>query len=90
MKIVKLNRRFKMFKEHGHTVALRFNEFNRNARTIETICKEKFKTGPWNTQGPWHGRFGDRPDPFSPRPYWISFRNESDLTFVLLSADLTK
>lgn len=90
MKVVKLNRRYKMFKEHGHTIALRFNEFNRNAVVIEDICKAKFKTSKWNAQGPWHGRFGSRPDSFSPRPYWISFRDEADLTFVLLSADLTK
>ena len=90
MKIVKLNRRFKMFKEHGHTIALRFSEFNHNAGVIEKVCKAKFKTSSWSTQGHWHGRFGTRPDPFSPRPYWISFRNEADLTLVLLSADLTK
>ena len=90
MKIVKLNRRHKMFKEHGHVVALRFNECNRNAIAIENICKAKFKTSSWDAQGPWHGRFGHRPDPFSSRPYWISFRKESDLTLVLLSADLTK
>ena len=79
-----------MFREHGHTIALRFTEFNRNASVIERICKEKFKTSSWNAQGPWHGRFGSRPDPFSPRLYWISFRKESDLTLVLLSAELTK
>lgn len=90
MKIVKLNRRFKMFKEHGHTIALRFSENNHNAGVIESVCKEKFKTSSWNAQGPWHGRFGHRPDTFSPRTYWISFRKESDLTLVLLSADLTK
>ena len=90
MKIVKLNRRFKMFREHGHTIALRFTEFNRNASVIEKICKATFRTSSWDAQGPWHGRFGHRPDPFSSRPYWISFRKESDLTLVLLSADLTK
>ena len=90
MKIVKLNRRFKMFREHGHVVALRFTEFNLNARVIEKVCKEKFRTSSWDAQGPWHGRFGTRPDPFSSRPYWISFRKESDLTLVLLSVELTK
>ena len=90
MKIVKLNGRHKMFREHRHTVALRFTEFNRNASEIERVCRAKFKTGSWDAQGPWHGRFGSRPDTFSSRPYWISFRNEADLTLVLLSADLTK
>lgn len=79
-----------MFREHGHVVALRFTEFNLNARAIEKICKEKFRTSSWDAQGPWHGRFGTRPDSFSSRPYWISFRNESHLTLVLLSANLTK
>ena len=90
MKIVKLNRRYKVFREYGHTVALRFTEFNRNAIEIEKVCKSKFNTSSWNTQGLWHGRFGHRPDIYSSRPYWISFRNEADLTLVLLSADLTK
>lgn len=90
MKIVKLNRRHKVFREHGHVVALRFTEFNRNANKIENICKAKFNTSSWDAQGPWHGRFGHRPDAWSSRPYWISFRTEAELTLVLLSADLTR
>lgn len=79
-----------MFKEQGHTVALRFNEFNRRANVIENACKAKFNTSSWDAQGPWHGRFGTRPDGYSSRPYWISFRNEADLTLILLSTDLTQ
>lgn len=87
MKVVKLNRRFRMFKEHGHTVALRFYAWNDEALTYEKVCREKLGSGS-NSQ--WYTYFGSQNGRSVSRPYWITFRNESDLTLVLLSANLTK
>jgi hypothetical protein len=90
MKIVKLNRRYKQFKEHGHTVALRFDGWDPKASAIEKICKERLTGYGWLPDHDWYHYFGARNSHTDKRPYWITFRNEMDLTLVLLSADLTK
>lgn len=93
MKIVKLNRRFKQFKEHGHVVALRFNEYNIKARDIEATCRLKFRGGGWSRNENWYSYYGDRNSRYerdASRPYWITFRNEAELTLVLLCTDLTE
>jgi len=89
MKIVKLNRRFKQFKNNGHTVALRFNGWCPEASAIEKICKERLTGYGWLPEHDWYHYYGDRPSRNDVRPYWITFRNETDLTLVLLSANLT-
>ena len=91
MKIVKLNRRFKQFKEYGHTVALRFESYQpKKISAYEKICRERLRGYGYTRDGDWTSYFGHAPDSNSSRPYWITFRNESDLTLVLLSVDLTK
>lgn len=91
MKIVKLNRRFKQFKEHGHTVALRFESYNpKTISAYEKVCRERLRGYGYNRDADWTSYFGHAPNSYSSRPYWITFRNESELTLVLLSVDLTK
>jgi hypothetical protein len=88
MKIVKLNRRFKQFKEYGHVVALRFGGFDIKARDIELACRAKLNGGGWSRDQNWYSYYGDRNSHYdrdASRPYWITFRNEADLTLVLLS-----
>jgi hypothetical protein len=89
MKIVKLNRRFRQFKEHGHTVALRFEGCTKKATAVEKVCREKLRGGGWSRNQDWYSYYGDRNSRYDARPYWITFRNEAELTLVLLSADLT-
>ena len=90
MKVVKLNRRFKKFKEDGHTVALRFNKYSpATVRNIEDVCRLKLGFQ-YSFNSIWSGYFGCKNGRNSSRPYWISFRNEADLTLVLLSVDLTQ
>jgi hypothetical protein len=91
MKVVKLNRRFRQFKEAGHTVALRFEHGHTpDSIAIERACRDRLKENGWNRNHSWYTYYGDRPSRDAVRPYWITFRNEADLTLVLLSADLTK
>jgi hypothetical protein len=93
MKVVKLNRRFRQFKEHGHTVALRFEGWTKKATEVEKVCRERLKAGGWSRDQNWYSYYGERNSRYDrdvARPYWITFRNEADLTLVLLSADLTK
>ena len=91
MKVVKLNRRFRQYKEHGHTVAFRFaNGYTKDAQEIERVCRKKLQGAGWMREHDWYHYYGDRPNRFDVRPYWITFRYEADATLVLLSADLTK
>ena len=87
MKVVKLNRRFRQFKEHGHTVGLKFRRWP-EAAPYETAAKKKLGDG-GRRYDLWYSYFGHgRVAGY--RPYWITFRNESDATLVVLSTDLTK
>ena len=91
MKVIKLNRRFRQFKEHGHTVALRFDYWNPATIAVyEKICRARLRGHGYDRNADWAGYFGHAINGNTYRPYWITFRREADLTLVLLSADLTK
>lgn len=88
MKIVKLNRRFRQFKEYGHVVALRFEGYTSEAGVYERACRARLSSHGWSRDHVWYGYYGDRNrqhDRNAPRPYWITFRREQDLTLVLLA-----
>jgi hypothetical protein len=85
MKVIKLNRRFRQFKEHGHTVALRFESvYSDKVKAIETACRQRLGGG-WGREHDWYSYYGKALKNWQTRPYWITFRRESDLTLVLLS-----
>jgi hypothetical protein len=90
MKVVKLNRRFRQFKDHGHVVALKFiNGYSDKIQAVEKVCRDRLKGGGWLREHDWYSYYG-APHGQHPRPYWITFRRESDLSLILLCADLTK
>ena len=88
MKVVKLTRKFRQFKEHGHTVGLRFSSYTESV-PYETATKNRLGDGNWQPHDLWYSYFGNRRQQ-GYRPYWITFRNESDATLVVLSTSLTK
>jgi len=92
MKVIKLDRRYKPHKEAGYEAGLRFegwwNEKDK-INQIESICKSRLTSGWSALNSDWLGYFGKRRYSES-APYYIMFRRESDMTFVLLCADLTK
>jgi len=92
MKVIKLDRRYKPHKEAGYESGLRFNGWwneKDKINLIESICKSRLTSG-WSSQNSdWLAYFGKRRSGES-TPYYVMFRRESDMTFVLLSADLTK
>lgn len=91
MKVVKLNRRFRQFCEHGHTVALRFESgYNDKIKAIETACRQRLGGSGWLREHDWYSYYGKAPTNWQTRPYWITFRREADLTLVLLSVNLTQ
>lgn len=88
MKLVKLNRRYKAFKEYGHNWAFRFNGYDPGViMKVERIF-HNMHGSQYTYRGPtqWRACFGS-PSKYGPRPYWVSFKNESDATVVLLALE---
>jgi len=88
MKVVKLNRRFRQYKNHGHVIAVRCDSWMGEGVSLEKICDAKLGGRGYMPTNDWHAYFGKN-NGRANRPFWISFRRESDLTLVLLSARLT-
>jgi hypothetical protein len=92
MKVIKLDRRYKPHKEAGYQSGLRFAGYwdeKEKIFQIERICQARLTSG-WSAQNSdWLAYFGKRRYSES-APYYIMFRRESDMTFVLMCADLTK
>ena len=85
MKVIKLNRRFKVYKEQGHEVAVKFLGYGSKASELEKVCRERLgENYIWNPEGTWYGWFGKKRTVMNLSPYFISFQKESDLTFVLM------
>jgi hypothetical protein len=84
MKVIKLNRRFKVYKEQGHEVAVKFIGYGK-AVELEKVCRARLgENYMWNPEGTWYGWFRKKRSNMHNTPYFISFRKESDLTFVLM------
>jgi hypothetical protein len=87
MKIVKITRKFKQYNS-GHTVALRFDNYD-ESRAYEVAAAKIFpeSIGGWRQHGSYYSWFGARSGRSNSRPYFISFRDESAVTMVLLAID---
>jgi len=89
MKIVKVNRNWKQW-DAGHRIALRFDSFS-DSREVEYAAAKLFpeSRGGWVRNSNYYSWFGKNNGRSQYRPYFISFRDEKVLTFVLLAAGLT-
>ena len=83
MKVIKLNRRYKMFKERGHTIGLKFDTWYKEADVFEAYLRKIYGMD-WNNVS-WHGYYGTRPTTTNSRPYFITIRDEKMLTAMLLA-----
>ena len=83
MKIIKLNRRYKMFKERGHTIGLKFDNWYKEADVYETYLSKVYGYD-WDKIN-WHGYYGTCPTKNTSRPYFITMRDEKILTAMLLA-----
>ena len=97
MKIVKLNRNFKINKYHGFEVAVKFDQWDSRAHHFEKVVADRLGNQSWGwkwhpekkVKENWAGAFGERKKGEA-APYWIYFRRESMLSLVLLSIDHQK
>jgi hypothetical protein len=89
MKIVKLNRRFSMHRDHGHAVALRFETWNDQSARYEHAAIRLFGSqyANWRDYPHWRGYFGKASSHTPRKPYWITFRDPAHLTAVMLKVD---
>jgi len=87
MKIIKLNRRYKQFKEHGHVAGIRFPTWNDRAQAVERVFREITKSSGWARNGSWYGYFGKVGRRTAARPYFITVCDESLLTMALLKVN---
>jgi hypothetical protein len=89
MKVVKLNRRFAMYKDHGHEVALRFSTYTQEVGQIERTANSLFGSqyAHRDSYPHWRAYFGKSSGHTPMRPYWITFRNPAHLTMLMLKLD---
>lgn len=87
MKIVKLNRRWRQYKEHHHVAAVRFNSWSDEAHKFEQAMKELTRTSGWSRDGQWYGYFGKPSNRTQSKPYFITVRDESLITMALLKVN---
>ena len=85
MKIIKLNRRYKAFKEEGHTVGLRFDSWCNEAGPYEKYLTKLYGSQYAYNNIQWRCGFGSRSGRNNPRPYFITLRDEKVLTAMLLA-----
>jgi hypothetical protein len=98
MKIVKLNRRFSIHRDHGFQVGLKFDSWFSDARHVEALCKQSFGKEAWglkypslasnSARGDWLTKFGQKRTANGSAPFWIFLRNESMLTMLMLGMEL--
>ena len=78
VKVIRLNRRFKLYKEHGMEHAIRFSSWDPKISKIESFMREHFGSEyGWghNSQTQWKTHWG-KPSSNNPRPYFIGVRDE--------------
>lgn len=92
MKIIKLSRNFITNRKYGHSVGLKFVSFwdtYGHAARIEKTCERLL--GPSSGRkvdygnGRWCAYFAGRVNIFGHRSYYITFRDQKDLTLILLA-----
>ena len=96
MKLVKLNKQHKLFRDDSCVYAWRFEGFNMHALQVELFFEKKFG-GQWSSTGrkKWRAKFGARSNSTltlmngrsyksSRTIYWIGIKDPKDLPFLLL------
>lgn len=84
MKVIKLDNRYKQYKDHRHQVGFRFEAWNDQAHQIEKILRGMYRTGGWDRSNDWYSYFGTAPSRTGTRPFFITMRDESVSSMVLL------
>lgn len=84
MKIIKLNGRYRQYKEHRHTAGVRFDGWQPEVETLSKALYALTGTYGWFKDGEWFHYFGTKSAGSDARPYFITVRDENLLTMALL------
>lgn len=94
MKIIKLNRRYRIFNQQGFELGLRFDHWDREASAYEKAAQRALGDAGWlwrhTTQlirEDWCSGFGQKRPGQLYTPYWVYLRREEMLSFVMLAVD---
>jgi len=82
-KVIKLNGRYKLYKEHGCTHAVKYSSWHTQAGKLEQFFRERYGSEySWN-QKPymWKTHWGKANSSVGSRPYYIGVRDE-EMIFV--------
>lgn len=72
-----------MFRQYGHTIALRFPYWSHEISKYEAVLKNTYGySSSYRANYNWNGYFGSHTK--TDRPYFITLRNEEMLTFLML------
>jgi hypothetical protein len=85
-KVIKLNRRYKLYKEHGCTYAIRYNTWSTDAGKVEYFLRERYG-GEYtykNHRPSWKTHWG-KSNGRDLRPYFIGVMNEEMIFMAKLA-----
>jgi hypothetical protein len=92
MKLIKLNRRYRAYKDYGHTWGFRFDHWSAEhcgpvERLLESMYGSQYKGT--DLYYHWRATFGTHV-PFNAhyKPYFITFRDESIISVILLKLEM--
>lgn len=85
MKVLKLNRRWRQFKENGHTMCFRFDGWDKDATAVEKALRDLTDEGGWVRNGQWYSYFGSM-NSQGRKPYFITVQDENLVSMVLLKS----
>jgi len=80
-KVIKLNRRYKLCKEHGFTHAIRYSRWCSDASRVETFFRERYGSEYAYKQSFMWRTHWSKCDSTGSRPYFIGVRDE-EMIFV--------
>jgi hypothetical protein len=81
VKIIKLNRRYKLYKEQGFTHAIKFDSWESEVWKVETFFRERYGSEyAYKQSNMWRTHWG-KPGKHTPRPFMIGVRDE-EMIFV--------
>jgi len=85
VKVIKLNRRYTLYKEHGCTHAIRFSSWSTEAGKVEQFLRERYGSEyNWNKNHTWKSHWG-KSSTGNSRPYFIGVRDEQIIFIAQLA-----
>jgi hypothetical protein len=84
VKVIKLNGRYKLYKEHRFTHAIRFSSWSTQVGRVETFLRERYGSEYSWKNASWKTHWGTSKDN-GPRPYFIGVRDEEMIFVVQLA-----